>query len=948
MVESQDGKNSIPPKDLIAVLKEQMVALSTSLASLHTRSEQMQTQTSSRSHTTTSRTIHATSPPSSFEALVVDQEKPLKPKASKLNFSYPKHGFSETTRHKIPSCEQQKSQHEYSWKCYSSKQPTSYWNHQQQKQQYEASKGSSVISRWIDLVAHISDPSRVLGRESRDAGQVSPCEPCPTFKPFLFDGGKVEDLLILSLCKRIIQRSKRQQLPQPPASQLEALIPVEKAEDSKDYGSYVTTNKHITTYLAVIQAGKFASSPPLQNTVFVSRQISDAMVNDNSSNLKTLVLAFNRAKDKTNIDSCSTTSVAVIESLDTTCFSDKPLQMDIPPNTTLSQSATSLQEDFTVLDKPMEYLTNFQAVIITQQKTQVNLPIVSLEADKDLIFSWTKLEVANDFDKGTNQVADVILILLTKMRQVADMISCRVRPAAVSYDGFHAHWTNFQEKVEQGKEGGNQCPGLDDTLLPGTKSLGVNEPGIKDLAFSSSPLLCGERVLKDVNDMVPVISNSQAWINREQFRCHLLSTEEAPYTQSHSQLDLTTRCAGSKEVSDKSHKHRKRKCTKEDILGRKRKQAEGTRQANHCLDSNEDLSSGKKIQVSIKGDINTKEHNSEQCMQKTVCRHERSENLGLKKRDAQFLEASKKQERSKSQADDILSTKSDSENDCILRKHRKHSSSPNSQVFLENSRKLETNSAVCMSLHNDAVEGRSWHTSLIALKSSLREAGVHNDAREGKSCQTSLIALKSSLIEAVVKTTEEVANQAVGEAQGEGGLSCPNKSAEKEAEGTEEVILNNGDTVGKLDLSMGYPVQLNEQSILLVASVSAEVVPETQESEMQNQDGISAEGEEVCLPKRGVGVFEHTAMDPDSNFPTQDRSASQEKIFQELPSCEDMRNMTFIDVNNVTQNLPFLAQKKETSNQKPCAPVNPPSKGLMNNAGNDTEIPGAYNEECHG
>ncbi|MCO5567469.1 hypothetical protein L7F22_021161 [Adiantum nelumboides] len=271
-----------------------------------------------------------------------------------------------------------------------------------------SNKGSSAISRWAYIVAHISDPSQVLRRECRDATQVPPREPCPTFKSFLSDGGKVEDLMVLSLCKRILQRSKRKQLPQPPPSQLEALIPAETCENSKDSGCCVTTDKHITPSMAVIQTKKVASSPPLQNKVFVPEQIPNAVVNDNFSNSRTPVLTFSDAKDKTNANSCSTTLVAAVESLDTTCSKDKPLQMDIPSNTTLFQSTTFLQEDFTVSDKPMEYLTNFQPVVITQQKSQVSLPIVSLEVDKDSIISWTKLEVAYDFDKGTNQVADMI------------------------------------------------------------------------------------------------------------------------------------------------------------------------------------------------------------------------------------------------------------------------------------------------------------------------------------------------------------------------------------------------------------------------------------------------------------------------------------------------------------------------------------------------------------
>ncbi|MCO5574576.1 hypothetical protein L7F22_028364 [Adiantum nelumboides] len=298
-----------------------------------------------------------------------------------------------------------------------SKQPTFYRNHRQLKQQHEASKGSSAISRWAYLVAHISDPCRVLGRECLDAGQVPPREPRPTFKSFLSDGGKVEDLPILSLCKRILQRSKRQQLPRPPPSQLKALIPAEKAEDPDNSGSCVTLDKHKTPSVAVIQAEKLASSP-LQNKFFFSEHVPNVVVNDNSSNLKIPIVTFNGAKDKIDANSCSTTSIVVIEPLDTTFSTDKSLQMDIPPNTTLSQSTISLQEDCTDPDKPMEYLTNFQPVVFTQQKTQVSLPIVSLEADTNSIFSCTKLEVTNDFDQGTNQVADIIILQFGKIIMV--------------------------------------------------------------------------------------------------------------------------------------------------------------------------------------------------------------------------------------------------------------------------------------------------------------------------------------------------------------------------------------------------------------------------------------------------------------------------------------------------------------------------------------------------
>ncbi|WP_219824449.1 hypothetical protein, partial [Enterobacter cloacae complex sp. 4DZ1-17B1] len=95
-------RRNILPEDLTAVLKKQMETISTSLASIHTRLDQMQMQTSSRSHPTTSQTI----PASSSDASVVDQEEPLKQKPSELKFFHQKHGFSETTRHKVSSCEQ--------------------------------------------------------------------------------------------------------------------------------------------------------------------------------------------------------------------------------------------------------------------------------------------------------------------------------------------------------------------------------------------------------------------------------------------------------------------------------------------------------------------------------------------------------------------------------------------------------------------------------------------------------------------------------------------------------------------------------------------------------------------------------------------------------------------------------------------------------------------------
>ncbi|KAI5064197.1 hypothetical protein GOP47_0020867 [Adiantum capillus-veneris] len=523
----------------------------------------------------------------------------------------------------------------------------------------------------------------------------------------------------------------------------------------------------------------------------------------------------------------------------------------------------------------------------------------------------------------------------------ADVSSGPLRPASALRSSKSAETGSLADKKT-----GNQCEPQNGTLLAKsaeTKSLGVDRNSNEDLAHNSSPILCGEKVLKDYKDRVPLISNSQtSWINHENFRCPLLSTEEAPYTQSHSQLNLTKRAAGSKGVVDKGRKCRKRKCSQEEIPGGKRKKAEVNRQANYHPDSDEDLSSGTKGFISRKGDINTQEHTGEQSRQNSVSRHELTEELALikgdeqstetykeseKRGDEQLAETYKEPENIKSQADNILTTNMCMADDGIQRKQSKDSPSPIEETSVDNSWKLETSPAVCKLLHNHREEVRSCHANLNALKSSLNEKEYTTMEEEG-------------------------AHQTLGKAPRGGGLPCSQISAENGAEGTEEVILNSRDRFGEMDLSMGYPIQLNDHSILLVASLSAEVIPETQESEIQSLDNKTVEGEEVFLPKRSLDISEHTAMEPHSNCFRQDSLVPQDIVAQGLPLHEDKRTLPSIDGNDGTGNLACIAEKKGTSNPKPCGvAVDPFSKSLnteMNYASDDTKILGARNEDFHG
>lgn len=435
-----------------------------------------------------------------------------------------------------------------------------------------------------------------------------------------------------------------------------------------------------------------------------------------------------------------------------------------------------------------------------------------------------------------------------------------LRAASTSHSSRSAE----AESLANGKAG-NECAALDDTLVAncsGSKGLEFDRQSSEALAHSSSPLLCVEKLLKvSCNEMIPIMSNSQT--SSLDHRCPLLSME-APYTQSHSQLNLATRAALSKEVSGKGHQCKKRQCAEEEIVGRKRNQGI----IIHNFDKDKDQSPAKKNAINIKGEINSQDHEGSS---------PKGQQVAQMKGHAQLMDALKEPPQAPTTGEAQ-----------VAEAHKEPKTNELKWANTDDSiLRIQSNDLLC--LHSNALVGSP-------LKSKPTSSLSERD---------------------FAAFEKEATNKAPDTARIE-GLSSPKMSSENQAEGMEDANLNSGAQVSKMDLSMGYPIQLNDHSTLFVASLSADVVPETQESQMQNQDVINAEGEEVALAKIGVNVYEHAASrEPHSNSSRQDLMACEEVGAQCLPPHQDARSMNPMDVHNNEENLTLLAEKKETSNPKP-------------------------------
>lgn len=142
--------------------------------------------------------------------------------------------------------------------------------------------------------------------------------------------------------------------------------------------------------------------------------------------------------------------------------------------------------------------------------------------------------------------------------------------------------------------------------------------------------------------------------------------------------------------------------------------------------------------------------------------------------------------------------------------------------------------------------------------------------------------------------------------------------------GTEEANLKDGAHIHEMDLSKGYPIQLNDRTILLVASLSADVVPETQESQMESQDENPG----------GEGALEQDAAEPlygclkHQRYPLVDSVKLQEMEALGLPLNQDARYMNTEELNH---------QVEEHLKLKPLAIADQPSKSLSPEE-NDTVI----------
>eukprot|EP00250_Pteridium_aquilinum_P020534 c24852_g1_i1 orf=193-3738(+) len=441
----------------------------------------------------------------------------------------------------------------------------------------------------------------------------------------------------------------------------------------------------------------------------------------------------------------------------------------------------------------------------------------------------------------------------------------------------------------------------------------------EDPAHGSSALLCWEKILNNCNGTDPARMANQ--IDQEEFRCPLLSSE-APYTQPCSQLNEVTRAVLSKGAQDIKRKYKRRRCVEEDeILVRKQNQVDVDCQFFSKSDRDKESIRYDVNSSSTKEEPRTDKHKEaresfQQYEQDTGREDGFSEKAALTNRDEHLSNAYDKPNNDYLQQDTGNLNDSLSLDNCmaIVREHNENSLPTNTEAFVSSPGEMKLPLMVFESHHTSLKRApeapRSCRAQGRVLDSSLNERGDAN--------------LESKTEDPVNQTSDRI-----------GTKGCPEISVRNQEE---EANLNDGAPIYQMDLSRGYPIQLNDHSILLVASLSSDVVPETQESQMEPQDSIKPGGEEaVAHAKGGLEAPERSAVErPYGCFRHErhpqlvDPVEPQEKEAPGLPFCQDARNMNMNtkEANNRMEDLEMLLDKVEYSKMKPLDVGDQPSKSL--------------------
>ncbi|KAH7442658.1 hypothetical protein KP509_03G097900 [Ceratopteris richardii] len=158
--------------------------------------------------------------------------------------------------------------------------------------------------------------------------------------------------------------------------------------------------------------------------------------------------------------------------------------------------------------------------------------------------------------------------------------------------------------------------------------------------------------------------------------------------------------------------------------------------------------------------------------------------------------------------------------------------------------------------------------------------------------------------------------------------SSPKLSAEMNVKGPGDAMPHKGSATGK----MGYRIQLNEHSVLLIASLSADMVPETQESQLQSQDSAD---DEMCYSP---------SMKPTDACHKQDPVEHEALIRKQSPLCQERMDINDRNIEINVENVTIVAEKLTSYGGKhqTSGSANNRSSQERSNAANETQIVGAH------
>lgn len=366
-----------------------------------------------------------------------------------------------------------------------------------------------------------------------------------------------------------------------------------------------------------------------------------------------------------------------------------------------------------------------------------------------------------------------------------------------------------------------------------------------------SALLCQAKTSKDSNGLdSPSVSNQECLNAQGNFGCPLPSME-APYTQPCSELNAVTLATLSRGVLGRRRKHQKTRedFEKDKVLVKKQNQAEPQGQKT-CKPIHERELSPDNMQlngIKPRGKTDEDEISFErlrQCKQDIECR----DGISREAPSSEAQNCHKNLEEEQDHGD--LRQNSEGINDLLSLDDPmvKDRTRRDQKVSISFTDAATTN---LQNLKLSSMGSESQHYTQKGNKSPISLGA----AEQAENCVPKMRCFDSSASEkgfsasqrnSVQGKDEESVSQTSDKAETEACCLCPGsiKSTRSKEEGNKETSADTGVQRYLVDKSSEDPIQLNDHNILLIASLSADIVLETQESQMDTQIGIALMREE--------------------------------------------------------------------------------------------------------